>query len=1004
MNLLLKTFLFTFLLNVFYPVWGEITKRPDSNRKVINLNGIWKFKYFPTSEIGADSLFFENNFDTKKWSDIKVPGHWDLQGFADPSEGSVPPVTGLYRTTFSLPETMKGQQIFIRFDGVQYGYDFYVNGKYVATYASSYNRADFNITDKVKFSGENTLAVKVSTRVKGYEFDTNDCWRLSGIYRSVLVYATPNFHLDDYTVQTTLTDNNKTAAIDVALHFQDAEAEGYSGLVLKAVLHSSDGKSIGTCNLPVHALDDHISFKIKNPLLWTAETPSLYKLELVLIRENNILDRITQQVGIRQVKIENAVLKLNGSPLKLRGVDHHDLVPGTGRTLIREDILKDLKMIQRANANFVRTSHYPPDPRMLDMCDSLGIYVMCEVPFGGGDDHLTDPSYEGMLLKRAEATLWRDKNHPCVIFWSIGNENPLTPITEVVGKYVQQTDPTRPICYPQMGSYFKANYKSFPDFLDLYTPHYLDAEWIREYQKETTKPVILTEYAHALGLLFGNLEDIWAELFRNNHFAGGAVWHFHDQGIIRKSSEPVDRFKPTVFVWKDSVTYYDTRKIHGIDGIVYSDRTLQTDYRQVQKVYSPIQIIERKLAVIPGKQTLNISIYNQYDFLNLSVLQGKWSLYQNREIAQKGKFNLNCAPHDTISYRLPITLPEAPELDVWYLKFDFQDKNNESVYSHTIELKPPGGLIKLQNEILKGENASQLSVKKVHDGSSVSCNGFNYKFSNKDLSLRISDHTEVLGFISGGLYAHTGRALKIGDTNTKSEAEEMYWEPYSLVASDVNKTNEVSTPSGYKFSADAIFPRGYKFPDQKLKGHVDYAVSSDGVLTVEYSWKPENATGFFLEAGVSFMLSEKMTDFMWLGDGPYASYPDKYMLSDFGSHYLKKGDLYFNGNRTNVHIAVLTDPQGNGIAILADGANIAVELNNGHIVVSHNAKLMGVGNKATLARIKLDGNNLGEIRGSFRIIPLRANQWPVKLVEVIGKNNPSIRPFQPFYHSYNFTW
>ena len=531
-------------------VHGKIENTTPLNiisRNQVSLNGIWKFKYFPSSEIGKDSLFYQNSFNIQDWSNIKVPGHWDLQGFAEPGERSVPEMTGLYRTSFKLPLTMKGKQIFIRFEGVLYGYDFYVNGKYVATWASSYNAASFNITDFVDYTGDNILAVKVSARVKGYEFDTNDCWKITGIYRNVLVFSTSDFHMDDYTVQTKLMNHNAEASVNVAVRFRDSKEEGFADLSLKGILRSHSGETIGMTVLPVNSLNTFLSFKVENPLLWTAETPSLYQLELLLIRGKDIIDREIQQVGIRQVSIENIVLKLNGSPLKLRGVDHHDLVPETGRTLTREQILYDLKMMQKANINFIRTSHYPPDRRMLDMCDSLGIYVMCEVPFGGGDSHLTDSTYKDILLMRAKATLFRDKNHPCIIVWSLGNENPITPITEVVGKYVQKADPTRPICYPQMGSYFVANYKSFPDFLDIYTPHYQGAKWIRAFQKETTKPVILTEYAHAIGLSFGNMEDIWGEMFRDERFAGGAVWHFQDQGVIRKSKVPVDRSKPTVF-------------------------------------------------------------------------------------------------------------------------------------------------------------------------------------------------------------------------------------------------------------------------------------------------------------------------------------------------------------------------------------------------------------------------------------------------------------------------
>ncbi len=987
-----------------FPLFGAGEEISASHRPAaLSLNGVWDFKYFSTPETGQDSLFYQTDFDTENWSKIKVPGHWEMQGFGEPGAGAIPPMVGLYRTTFRLPGDMNGEQIFIRFEGVQYGYDFYVNGKYVDTFTSSYHAADFNITDFINYSKENILAVKVSVQVKGYEFDTNDCWRLSGIYRGVSIYSTPDFHILDHTVQTQLLKDNSEADVNVSVLFQDKKGKGFSGLSVKGLLSAPDGRVIGTIASEVHSLRSNFSFKVKNPLLWTAETPALYKLELVLIRGKNVTERRTQQVGIRQIRIEEGILTMNGSPLKLRGVDHHDLVPETGRTLTREQILYDLILMQKANINFIRTSHYPPDRRMLDLCDSLGFYVMCEVPFGGGDRHLTDSTYQDLLLMRAEATLSRDKNHPCVIIWSVGNENPLTSITETTGKYVQNSDPTRPICYPQMGSYFLSNYQSFPDFIDIYTPHYQGAEWVKEFQRETRKPVILTEYAHALGLSFGNLEDIWRELFRSSHFAGGAVWHFQDQGIVRRSKEPVDRSRSTLFVWKDSLTYYDTRNNAGIDGIVYSDRTPQTDYWQVRKVYSPVQVIERKLPVVAGNQTLKISIYNQYDFLNLDVLQGKWTLYKNREIAETGSLTVHCPPHDTIDHELPVRLPESPESDVWYLEIEFCDQNNEKLYEHSVALETNYGFETVSEEILTKRKMMHLVVEKQEKRSLIHSDGFCFDFNKKDLSVHLSDELSGNSIITGGLYARVGRNPKICDfLIRKSESEDIYWEPHLLPAAQLNHFAETDSDGVFHCSAEASFLRGEKYPEQKLKGKFDYSVSDKGILSIHYKLKPENGTGMLLEAGVSFALSEQITDFIWLGDGPYASYPDKYFLADYGIHSMKKGDLNFDGNRANVNVAVLTDPKGNGIAILGDHSNISVEINRNRIILSHNARLMGMGNKGSRAVERLSGSSIGEIEGEFTIIPLRAGQWPVKIKEILGEPDPSLQPFQPFYYSYDF--
>jgi len=241
---------------------------------------------------------------------------------------------------------------------------------------------------------------------------------------------------------------------------------------------------------------------------------------------------VHETIGLRQITIEDGILKLNGRPIKLHGVDHHDIWPLEGRTATEELLRREVELIRRANINFIRTSHYPPDQRFIRMCDEAGIYVMCEVPFGFGDEHLFDPTYQSNLLTRARATVLRDKNRPSIIVWSVGNENPITPIQLETGHEVKRLDPTRPICFPTSGTYFSSNYQRFPDFVDIYAPHYPPVARLKEYAQTLTRPVIATEYAHALGLAADRIQDEWEIMYANPRLAGGAVWMFQDQGIL----------------------------------------------------------------------------------------------------------------------------------------------------------------------------------------------------------------------------------------------------------------------------------------------------------------------------------------------------------------------------------------------------------------------------------------------------------------------------------------
>jgi beta-galactosidase len=979
---------------------------PDITGNRISLNGTWKFRYIPALSVSKDSLFYSKEYDISGWDDIQVPGHWELQGFAIPTYKTVEEGTGLYRSSFSLPSTMKNQQIFIRFEGVLYAYDVFVNGEKIGNWSGSFNPANFNITNAVRFNEDNILAVRVSTRCKGFQFDISDCWALSGIFREVMIYSTPNLFIGDYTVQTFLNDD-RSARINLNVKLMSPDHESLENYSLKAMLYSFDGKIVQEKFAGSVLQENKLELTVKNPVLWTAETPCLYKLSLLLIRKEEVIQKVDQQVGIREISIQDAVLKLNGKAIKLRGINHHDLVPETGRTMTRNQILKDLMLMQKANINFIRTSHYPPDRRILDLCDSLGFYVACEVPFNFGSGLLKDSSYQEILLKRAQATLLRDKNHPSVIIWSVGNENPLTPITEITGKYVKDSDPTRPICYPQIGTYFNDNYQAIPDFVDLYTPHYQSAAWVKNFAKETGKPVILTEYAHALGLSFGNVAEIWQEMFRDEKFAGGAVWHFQDQGILWKADRPVDTGKPTNKVWIDPTTCYDMGGIDGLDGIVYADRTPQVDYWQLRKVYAPVQIIESEIPVRSGNQELEFTVYNQYDFINLNTLDGYWKLFRNRKIHHEGKIRVNCAPHDTTVQTIPCDLPLKPEYDVWLLQFEFKDRNGESVYEHVIGLVTPDRLDKIKQKICEVQKKGRLKIDNRTGQTKIETNGFVYEVGKNNLAINLKDKRKNMPLISHGVFARVGRTPKIADITVRDKYlqgnGDYDWYPFLLESVQVENDPEKITKDEYRFSATGTFLRGEKFPGQRLEGKIQYTIKSTGELTVNYNLKPVHVTGAFLEAGLSFILSSEISDFTWLGDGPYSSYPDKRLLNGFGLHAMEKEDIHFNGNRTNVEIAVLSDCGGNGIIILGNRENISVELSHRQIVVSHNALLSGLGNKKTTPTQIVWAQNVNEISGEFTIIPLRAGHWPEKLTDILGSPNGSVTPFQPFYYSYDMS-
>jgi beta-galactosidase len=959
-----------------------------------SLNGTWTFKYVAGSDPGADGKFFEPAFDAAAWATIPVPSHWELQGFAEPKYGNkLADGTGLYRTTFHVPDNWAGgHRVFLRFDGVLYGFDAWVNGVKVGSWASSYNPVTFDVTDALKPGAANVLAVQVTTRSKGWEFDTNDCWALSGIYRDVTLFSTPATHFKDYTARTTLQpDGSAELHLDVQA---DRGTDTAPAVVTGRLVSPADG-SVREFQFPLGA-DAHgeTTLTIPHPALWTAETPSLYPLELALQVGGQSIQQISEKIGLRQVTIEQGVLKLNGVAIKLHGADHHDLSPDVGRALTEEHMLKDLALIKAANINFIRTSHYPPHPRFIELCDEQGIYVMCEVPFGYGDEHLTDASYQDILLTRARATVMRDKNRPSVIVWSVGNENPNTPLTFATGREVKRLDPTRPICYPQVGSYFGRTYADLPDFVDIYSPHYPVASTLRDYAKKLTRPIIVTEYAHQLGLASDRVQEEWEIMQANERYAGGSVWMFQDQGLLRTADRPYDRLTPTHYVWVDSRHYYDTSDMDGVDGIVYSDRTPQTDYWQVRKVYSPVQFPERSQAVHPGAQDITLQVENRFDFRTLAGINLLWSLQKNGVIQQSGVQPLKAAPHGHESVAIAVTLPDGSAGDVYALETSCVDETGRRFYERTIRLdqSPVGGRAA---QLVAGLPSSGPKMTEAGPEVRIGNGSFEVRLNRQTGSLTLRDsHGQIL---ADGLYPHVGRRFTMAE-EVRARTTPI-WKG-SFLQNPIEPKVEVSTTAGgVQLTVHGKYPRN-DLPEQFLEGEYTLLVTNHGSLEVTYNYAPTKATGTFLEVGLSLVAPASASELRWVGQGPYAGYPGKDRLNEFGLHHLNREDIRFQGNRREVEVAVLSSPAGTGLAVTGEAMDLAVENTADGVILSHNALLSGRGNKGSNPDAPLKADAIKQITGKFTLIPLDA-KWPALLTQWFGQPSQPVEVQHPFYQSYD---
>lgn len=945
----------------------------------LSLNGTWQFEYRAGPADTATPPSFQ--------SSIQVPGHWELQGFAEPKYGKeLAEGMGYYRRTFRVPATWAGRRVMLRFDGVLSGFTASVNGTKVGEWASGYNPVTFDVTDRIKWDDDNELALDVTTRSHGWEFDTNDCWSLSGIYRDVTLFAVPATHLQHFTTRTTLAaDGSATLTVNTlvsALTKISGRLIGPDGKRVARLTFASDKSTVAEARVTV-----------SRPKLWTAETPALYTLELEL----DSGQRVTEKIGLREVKIVDGVLQLNGRPIKLRGVNHHDIWPDTGRATDEAKLRRDLELIKAANCNFVRTSHYPPHPRLIELCDEMGLYVMDEVPFGFGEQHLDDENYRAALLSRAEATVRRDANRPSVIIWSIGNENQNTHLTFATARRVKELDPTRPVCFPQIGSYFAKNFGEIPDDIDLYAPHYPSTATVQDYAGRLTRPVIFTEYAHALGLATDQIQAQWAIMQASPRLAGGAIWMFQDQGILRTAKPgetPATTHDLGINVWTDATHYHDSHGNQGMDGIVYSDRSPQTDYWQVRKVYSPVQITSVSPTVVAGRNHLAVQVENRLDFRALTGLTLEWSLVRDGRSLQRGTLPLQAAARSSESVTLPVNWPPDQSPGFAWLELRCVDAQGVALYERGIRLGAPiaraafDPLLRPSPTSAPVLEESRVEFRVRHPGGEV--------WVNRNTGV-VTLRDPQGGILASGLQPHAGRRLTEGEfVRAKKENP---WTNALLRAAAGLETSATHTPEGVALHIRGRYPRPGA-PEQALQGEITLLVRNNGAIDVGYDLLPTQGQGLLLEAGVALLGPAEATEFHWAGAGPYAGYPGKDALNEFGFHHLNQADLNFSGNRRSVEAAVLATPDGAGLLLIPEPAgDVAVENTTDGVVLSHNALVAGRGTKFVKPDTAPQAEDAPRISGKFTLVML-APGWTAPLTTWFGQPGTA-KAFAPYFHSYD---
>jgi beta-galactosidase len=917
-----------------------------SGDRTLCLDGKWKFNWVKTPD-ERPMDFYRVDYDDTQWHTFSVPGDWEMNGYGTPvycSSGYIfkinPPYVmtepkkqyttyternpvGSYRHTFVLPKDWEKGEVFIHFGSVSSAFYLWINGKKVGYSQGSMEPAEFRITDYLH-SGENLVALEVYKFCDGSYLEDQDMWRLAGIHRSVYLYETPGVRLSDVGVRTLLEADNRNATLVIDPHVAVYGRERGSGYHIKAQLYDASGSPVIDSMLtqsvePILNLDHQaavmndrypqrgypkwgwLSAKVIRPHLWTAETPYLYTLKLQLTDSTgNVVERVDTKVGFRRLEIKDGRFLVNGRQIRLRGVNRHEMDPVLGKVMTEERMRQDLLLMKQANINAVRTCHYPNDPLWYDLCDEMGIYVIDEADIeehGLRGQLASDPSWTASFLDRAQRLVARDRNHPSVIMWSLGNEAGYGVNFVAESAWIHEYDSTRPVHYEgaqgpddKDPSSVDVISRFYPRTQDAYlNPGVADnnmerpenARWERllsiAEKTNDDRPVLTSEYAHAMGNAMGNMREYWDEIYRNPRMLGGFIWEWADEGIFRKCEDG----KLQVCYGGD---FHDNPNLKAfcIKGIVTSDRQMTPKYWDIRKVYAPVAI--RRC----GDELM---VINRNGHISLNTYDCHWTVYVNGKAKRSGVIILpDTQPLDTAFVPIP-KYSYSADADV-RMNFSISLKH-DAVWAKA-------GFVITDEQIVLNDKQMAVCAMALSK---------NRKPVDVQTALKWFANVKFTAY-----RAPTDNDKGFGNWIAKDWALNHLDKPDTMTLAPLKAERQQDGSVLVTTSQD------YRYMNGNIRVDYRYVMTSDGTVDFTAEYSPTGSLPPLPCLGNLFILEGKLRNVQWFGCGPWENYPDRknacYVgewnrrMEDMCTHYARPQD---NGNREGVSYVSLTDAKGQGV-------------------------------------------------------------------------------------------
>ncbi|GAB2750686.1 beta-galactosidase LacZ [Salinifilum aidingensis] len=910
---------------------GALAGDLESSPHFRSLNGTWRFRWSPTPD-ERPAGFHRTDFDDGAWNTIPVPANWEIEGHAEPTylnerypwighDDPAPPraprafnPVGSYRRRFTVPEQWSGRRTVLSLQGVKSALFVWVNGRRIGYSEDSYTPAEFDITDALT-AGENLLAVEVYRWCDGSWLEDQDMIDLSGIVRDVYLYSVPQVGLHDVFAEA---DQHGQLTVRAAVRNRSGALAGEHRL--DVAVHDPADELVAALSSPIRFDGDETAVEpsttVPNPALWSAETPNLYTLVLTLHGPGGSHEVHRVRTGFRTITCQTGEFTLNGAPLVFRGTNRHETDPHTGQVMDEQRMLEDIRLMKQHNINAVRTSHYPPHPRWLELCDEHGLYVVDEanVESHGVRDVLPGslPEWTEACLDRVRSLVERDKNHPCVVLWSLGNEAGSGSNFAAMADWTRRRDPSRPVHYEGMNS-----------VADVESRMYAKPAEVEAYGRSgNPKPFLLCEYAHAMGNSVGNLQEYWDVFERYPNLHGGFVWDFVDQAVAL----PLPGGGTYFSYGGDWEPGHPTDGNFCCNGLFAPDRRAEPEAREVAKVYQPV----RMTATRPD----TVRLFNRQAFTGLEGYELRWEVTEDGRSIQRGAL----APPDVPpggegTVRLPLTEP-PPRPGAEYLLTMTAVLSEDTTWAaagHPVAAEQfplpwraePAAPVRSERPVQVTDSGGRVraragAVELVLDKTS----GVLADLRHRGRRLLISG--PVPNFWRAPLDNDRGRDAHITSRTWREAGRER-------TVTDVRVSQP--HPGELTIEVAAALPT----EPSRSRWESTYTLRGDGELHVRHTLRPGPGLPDLPLVGTLWTLPAGLETFSWYGRGPHENYIDRRTGAFRGAHRSTVDEQFTpyvrpqqTGNVTDVRSASLTDESGAGLALRTDPGADPLELSALH--------------------------------------------------------------------------